>query len=518
MSAAPGPLNGEGEQLEFEPVIGFEVHAQLRTRTKVFCGCLNETGGEPNTRTCPVCLGLPGALPVLNEAAVDAALAVALALGADISPRSGFARKNYFYPDLPKGYQITQFSEPLATGGHLDVTVGDKSVSVRIRQVHLEEDAGRSVHDERGPARASLIDMNRCGIPLVEIVTQPDIGSVEVADAFLTELRRVLVFLGVTTGEMHEGSLRFDTNVSLRPAGAGTLGTQTEIKNLNSFRAVRRALEFEIDRQRRVLEDGGTVVHETLLWDESSGRALPMRTKEGASDYRYFPEPDLVDFEPGGDRLGRVRASMPELPAAARARLVTDHALPGYDAAVLASDPSTLGFFERSLALVTERLGTEASPASAKTVANWVMVVVAGSLKERGASLAELTLGADAGEGPGGAALATKLADVLAFRMRGDITEPAARRLFEAAMDSDRPVGELVETLGLREAFDESEVLALVREVLEEHPDEVDRYRAGAAKLERFFVGQVMARSGGAADPEVVSRLIHEELKTGETS
>ncbi|MFH1690319.1 MAG: Asp-tRNA(Asn)/Glu-tRNA(Gln) amidotransferase subunit GatB [Candidatus Eisenbacteria bacterium] len=508
--------------MEFEPVIGFEVHAQLATRTKIFCGCLNETGGAPNSRTCPVCLGMPGALPVLNGAVVDAAMAVALALGASVTARAGFARKNYFYPDLPKGYQITQHSEPLATGGYLDVEVGGQVRRVGIRQIHIEEDAGKSVHCEHDAAGGSLIDMNRCGVPLVEIVTRPDIGSVDTADAFLVELRRILIYLGVTTGEMHEGSLRFDTNVSVRTKGATELGTQTEIKNLNSFRAVRGALHYEIARQCHVMRDGGEVAHETLLWDDAGRRAVPMRSKEGLSDYRYFPEPDLVDFEVDEPRLERVRESMPELPRASRRRLVEDYAIPEYDASVLTAEPATLNFYERTVRAVTSSLGSDAPPTVAKSVSNWVMVILGGYLNARGITLAELA----GRQAPGGhddaqesvGALAGRVADVITSRLRGEVSEPAARRLFEAAMESSGPVGELIETLGLKSACDDEAVRSLVRDVLAAHPDEVARYHAGTTKLKRFFVGWVLGRTGGSADPELVARVLLEELGPGGTT
>jgi aspartyl-tRNA(Asn)/glutamyl-tRNA(Gln) amidotransferase subunit B len=361
--------------------------------------------------------------------------------------------------------------------------------------------------------------MNRCGVPLVEVVTQPDLRSVDEADAFLNELRRILVYLGVASGEMHEGSLRFDTNVSIRPAGSEELGTQTEIKNLNSFRSVRRALQFEIERQCRVALEGGRVVHETLLWDESEGRAVTMRSKEGASDYRYFPEPDLVDFEIDDARLEDVRGAMPELPAAARARLVGDYGLPEYDASVLAAEPGSLRFYESTVRSVLLRLGTDDTRGVAKTVSNWVMVVLGGYLKEKGLSLEQLSARVEAlvsrdAEGP--PALAARLADVVSARLSGEVSEPGARRLFEAAMSSGDPVDEMVGTLGLSAITDEATVRAAVRDVLAEHPEEVDRYRGGATRLERFFVGQTMARTGGRADPELVSRVLLEELRPGE--
>jgi len=509
--------------LTLEPVIGFEIHAQLTTRTKLFCGCANEFGGPPNSRTCPVCLGLPGALPVLNESAVDAALAVALALNARVAARSGFARKNYFYPDLPKGYQITQFGAPLARGGHLDVTVGGAVRRVGIRQVHLEEDAGKSVHAEESGRSVGLIDMNRCGVPLVEIVTEPDIHSVEEADTFLTALRRLLVYLGVVTGDMHEGGIRFDTNVSLRPAGEAALGTQTEIKNLNSFRSVRRALQFEIGRQSRILSSGGEVRHETLLWDERAGRAVAMRSKEAVSDYRYFPEPDLVDFTVGEERLERVAAGLPETPEAARARLVSLYGIPDYDASVLTADPATLLLYELTVEALLDRLGDDAPRRAAKTVSNWVMVVLAGYLNERGLTPADLARGGTGSGGPGSStgdppgleAMAERLAEVVAARLRGDVSGPAARKLLAEALETEEPIEGIIEALGLRVLSDERELESVVDRVLSAHPEEVERYRGGAARLMRFFIGQVLKLTGGRADPEAAGRMLEQKLNEG---
>jgi aspartyl-tRNA(Asn)/glutamyl-tRNA(Gln) amidotransferase subunit B len=529
----------------FEPVIGFEVHAQLDTRSKIFCGCENAGGGEPNTRTCPVCLGLPGALPVLNEAVVDMGVAAALALDADVSGVSGFARKNYFYPDLPKGYQITQFGAPVARNGHLDVETGHGTVRVGIRQVHVEEDAGKTVHD--AATGASLVDMNRCGVPLLEVVTEPDLRSVDDADRFLTALRELLVRLGVTKGRMHEGELRFDANISVRRVGDDKLGVQTEIKNLNSFRSARRALAFELERQSRLLASGRGVVHETLLWDEASGRAVPMRSKEVASDYRYFPEPDLVDFTVGRERLERLRAEQPELPRDTVGRFVRDYGLPPYDAGVLTASRDTMLFYEMAVRAVLRELepgalppgsareaGSEepsgavvldplpedldALPVVAKAVSNWVMVVLTGYLNEHGLSVDELAGRAGAMESgrPGsGAALATRFAAVVAARLRGELSEPAARRLFEAAVEGPEPIGELIERMGLRASRDGKRLEALVRSILEAHPSEVERYRSGATKLLRFFVGRALSETGGSADPEVLTELFRRELEEG---
>ncbi|MBN2564322.1 MAG: Asp-tRNA(Asn)/Glu-tRNA(Gln) amidotransferase subunit GatB [Candidatus Eisenbacteria bacterium] len=511
--------------LAFQPVIGFEVHAQLSTATKLFCGCLSGTGGEPNTRTCPVCLGLPGALPVINEGVVDLGITVALALNARVARDARFARKNYFYPDLPKGYQITQHGEPIATGGHLDVAVDGEIRRVRIRQIHVEEDAGKSVHTEIDGAPASLLDMNRCGVPLLEIVTEPDISDIDTADAFLSELRSILVFLGVAECNMHEGGLRFDTNISLRRGSGSEPGTQTELKNLNSFKSVRRALAFEIERQRRLLEGGGRVEYATLVWDEGADTARTARSKEGASDYRYFPEPDLVAFTIGEGRIARLRSAMPELPAAARARIAGRYLIPDYDAGVIARDRSTLSFYEMCVAEVGKALGARAPKTVGKIVSNWVMVVLGGYLNERGMTLKDLAVrfrdrpGGQAGEASepdsGVEPLARRLAEVVVLRVRGDVSEPAARALFTAAMESDEDISPLKARLGLDNAPDGERLAEIVRGVLHEHPEEVARYAAGADRLLRYFVGEVMKETGGRADPGTVTRTLTDELAPG---
>jgi aspartyl-tRNA(Asn)/glutamyl-tRNA(Gln) amidotransferase subunit B len=520
--------------LEFEPVIGFEIHAQLVTRSKIFCGSASDVGGAPNSRVCPVCLGMPGVLPVLNREVVDHGIRVALALGARVSRRMGFARKNYFYPDLPKGYQITQFAEPLATGGSLDIETADGAKSVGIRQIHIEEDAGKTVHANRGGAAASLVDMNRCGVPLVEIVTRPDIRSIAEADALLVKVGRLLVFLGVTTGHMHEGSIRFDTNVSVRPRGTETLGTATEIKNMNSFRAVRKALEYEIGRQSAVLEGGGEVVHETLLWDETSERALPMRSKEEASDYRYFPEPDLVDVVIDDAWVERVRSTMRELPDAMRDRLIAWYGISKYDAGVLTSKLETALYYEATVHELLRLLHPETGAAApgtgsatrtdrtfdvrehppprdvpeagraAKTVANWVMGAVAAWLNAAG----DLTLTefSDSRLPP------ARLAEVIVPRMIGDLSEPMAKVLLEAAIDSDEPIGRLVERLGLGQVSDEELLTEVVRSVLELHAVEADRFRAGETRLLAHFMGQVMKTTRGRANPELATAILRKLL------
>jgi len=527
--------------LEFEPVIGFEVHAQLTTRSKIFCSSANEPGGPPNTRVCPVCLGMPGVLPVLNERAVDLGILVALALDADVAGRMGFARKNYFYPDLPKGYQITQFAEPLATGGHVDLEIDGATTRVGIRQIHIEEDAGKTIHAATAGEGASLVDMNRCGVPLVEIVTRPDVRSIDTADALLTKLRRILVFLGVATGRMHEGSLRFDTNVSLRPAGEEALGTATEIKNMNSFRAVRRALAFEIERQARVLASGGEVVHETLLWDEDGDRAIPMRSKEIASDYRYFPEPDLVDVVIDRERLERLRGAMPELPDAMRDRFVDEYGLARCDADVLTAELDTALYYEATVRELVRLLRPELDLASAgrvlapsadvlgppsarvdfrllplpgeagargeisKTAANWVVGKLAAWLNAAdGIALRDLA---------GAAMPPSRLARVILSRLDGTLNEPAAKRLFEAAVESEDAIDALIERLDLAQVSDEGTLGEVVGAVLEEHPGEVARYRSGEGKLLGHFMGLVMKATNGKADPEVARAILEASLE-----
>ena len=519
--------------------IGFEVHAQLATATKIFCACANEPGGAPNGRVCPVCLGLPGALPVLNREAVELSLRVALALESDITARSSFARKNYFYPDLPKGYQITQHRTTLAIGGHVDVNVGGARKRVRIRDIHIEEDAGKTVHESHatsthGSGSVGLVDMNRCGVPLVEIVSEPDISSAEEADAYLKTLYRVLIHLGVTAGELHQGNVRFDTNVSIRSDVDGALGIPCEIKNLNSFKSAGRALLFEIERQSRVLDAGGIIEHETLLWDEHTGRALTMRSKEGASDYRYFPEPDLGDAVIGSDWIEFVRRFMPEPPEPHALRFREWYGLRADTARVLTAEPTMAIYFEDTLANVLRVLGLapdsivnpastllaipvkvrekmsvvfsemegispERLPELALVTANWITVIVGAWINENGVDLKTLALSR---------LPAARLAEVIAARVRGTVNEPAAKRLLVAAIDSSEPVGELLKQLDLTQVTDSGAIETLVADVLLLHPAEVARLRAGEEKLIRFLVGQVMKRSKGKADPVLVNETL----------
>jgi aspartyl-tRNA(Asn)/glutamyl-tRNA(Gln) amidotransferase subunit B len=403
---------------DWEAVIGLEVHAQLQTRTKIFCGCSTRFGAPPNTQVCPVCLGLPGALPVLNRQAVDYAIKAALACGCDVQPRSVFARKNYFYPDLPKGYQISQYELPLALGGGLDITVDGRRKHVGLTRIHMEEDAGKSLHDGFPDSdRRTYIDYNRSGVPLIEIVSEPDMRSAAEGAEFFSRLRNILVWLGVSDGNMEEGSLRCDANVSVRPKGQTTLGTKAEVKNVNSFRYLEKALEYEIRRQIGVLEDGGTVVQETRLWDTSSGRTHSMRSKEEAHDYRYFPEPDLPPLLVDGPRIERVRATMPELPEARSRRFVAEYAIPVYDAGVLTQSAALADYFE----------GTAQAAKNPKAASNWIMGELLRTLKERGQEIGDVPIRPAA------------LAGLIALIDKGTISSSIGKDVFAKMYGRDRP-------------------------------------------------------------------------------
>jgi aspartyl-tRNA(Asn)/glutamyl-tRNA(Gln) amidotransferase subunit B len=477
--------------VKFEPVIGLEIHAQLLTASKIFCGCTTAFGGAPNTQVCPVCLGLPGALPVLNRRAVDYAIRAALALGCTIHETSIFARKNYFYPDLPKGYQISQYERPLATGGGVEFTCDRGRCRVGITRVHLEEDAGKSLHEGFPDSdRKTYVDFNRSGTPLIEIVTEPDLRSAAEAAEFFSRLRAMLVWLDVNDGNMEEGSLRCDANVSVRPAGVGTLGTKTEIKNLNSFRFLQRALEYEIDRQVRAVRDGAGIARETRLWDAGNNRTISMRSKEEAHDYRYFPEPDLPPLVIDEERVARIRSVMPELPGVRKERFAAQYALPLYDAGQLTASRATADFFEAAVA----------SGAPPKAASNWIMGELARRLKE---------LDVEIGASP---VSPERLAELLLLVERGAISSPIARDVFAKMWATLRPAGAIVAEEGLAQMDNESQIGALIGEVLARNGDAIEQYRSGKTTAFGFLVGQVMKATGGKANPKRVNELLRKAL------
>ncbi len=481
--------------MQFEAVIGLEIHAQLQTASKMFCGCSTAFGAPPNTHVCPVCLGLPGALPVLNRAAVDHALCAALALGCRINETSIFARKNYFYPDLPKGYQISQYEQPLASRGAIEFGVDSSARRVGITRVHLEEDAGKLLHEGFPDSdRKSYVDYNRSGTPLIEIVTDPDLRSAaDAADCF-SRLRAILVWLGVNDGNMEEGSLRCDANVSVRPAGADVLGTKAEVKNLNSFRFLQKALEHEIDRQIELLAEGGRVVQETRLWDAAAGVTVSMRSKEEAHDYRYFPEPDLPPLVVDAQQVAAVRGAMPELPDARRQRFVTVHGLPEYDALQLTQSRPLAEFFEEAVA----------AGAGAKGVSNWMMGELARALKQSGQDVSASPI------------RPAQLAELLRLIADGTISGAIAKGVFETMFASGRAAGEIVRTEGLTQLDDEAEIVQSITAVLGRNTGAVMQYRAGKAAAFGFLVGQVMKATAGRANPKRVNELLKHALEHGE--
>jgi len=458
--------------MRFESVIGLEIHAQLLTASKIFCSCSTAFGAAPNTQVCPVCLGLPGPLPVLNREAVDLAVRAALALGCRIHESSVFARKNYFYPDLPKGYQISQYERPLATGGVL--------TGVGITRVHMEEDAGKSIHEGFADSdRKTYVDFNRSGVPLIEIVTEPDLRSAADAAAFFSRLREILVWLGVNDGNMEEGSLRCDANVSVRRAGETALGTKAEVKNLNSFRFLEKALDHEIERQIEIVASGGRVVQETRLWDPAAGHTVSMRSKEEAHDYRYFPEPDLPPLTVDAARVERIRADMPELPEARRRRFVDRYALPEYDATQLTQSREVSDYFEAAVA----------AGASPKVAGNWIINIAGSSL-----SIERLT-------------------GLLALVEKNVISGSIAKTVFDTMIASGRTAEEIVAAEDLAQIDDEGQIARLVAEVLAKNASAVAQYRGGKTNAFGFLVGQVMKAGGGKANPKRVNELLKRVLE-----
>jgi aspartyl-tRNA(Asn)/glutamyl-tRNA(Gln) amidotransferase subunit B len=478
---------------DFQVVIGLEVHAQLLTRSKIFCGCSTAFGAEPNAHTCPVCLGLPGVLPSLNRRVVEFAVRAGLALGCTVKRKSVWARKNYFYPDLPKGYQISQYELPVCEGGSVSFALDGQERSVRLTRIHMEEDAGKNLHDV-SPDGSSGVDLNRAGVPLLEIVSEPDIRSVDEAIEYLKSLRAVLVYLGVNDGNLEEGSFRCDANVSVMRKGATAFGTRCEIKNMNSFRFLKQAVEYEARRQVAIVESGGKVAQETRLFDPARGETRSMRSKEEAHDYRYFPEPDLPPLVVDDALVEEVRRTLPELPRARAARYQREMGLSAYDAGLLTADKAVAEFFDSTLSLHGK------GPEAAKRVANWLNGEVAKLANETGLEAAAWKLTPE------------KLAAILDLVGSGKLGGPGAKAVLDEVFRSGADPAEVVERRGLSQVSDEGAIEAAVDRVLAANPAEVERYRGGRKNLIGFFVGQVMKETRGKGNPGVVNALLRKKL------
>ena len=479
----------------YESVIGLEVHAQLLTESKIFCGCSTKFGQEPNQNTCPVCAGFPGVLPVLNRRVVEFAVRAGLATHCEIARSSVLARKNYFYPDLPKGYQISQYELPVCTGGYIDVDVDGSFKRVRLTRIHMEEDAGKNIHGAHGDA--SLVDFNRAGVPLLEIVSEPDMRAAAEAGTYLRTLRQILQYLAICDGNMEEGSFRCDANVSLRLASSENLGTKIEIKNLNSFRAVEKALEFEIERQTDALSSGAALIQETRLWDEHRGETRSMRSKESAHDYRYFPDPDLPPLAIAEDWIAKVRAALPELPAARKARLMSQHGLLSYDAELLTARKDVADYFE-------EAVTHQAHP---KALSNWIVGDLFRVLKER-----KLDEQLYISKWPLAAAHLARLVQMIDD---GQISGKIAKTVFEAMLDSNKPPQQIVVEQGLEQVSDTASIEAAIEAVLVANPKQVAQYQTGNEKVFGYFVGQIMKATQGKANPQKVNEMLRDKLKAG---
>ena len=480
--------------MNYEPVIGLEVHAQLLTKSKIFCSCSTQFGQPPNSQTCPVCLGMPGVLPVVNKKVVEYALKTALATQCTIQRHNQFARKNYFYPDLPKGYQISQFELPIATGGFIEIDAADGSDIRRIgiARIHMEEDAGKLLHEINGIASdSSYVDFNRTGVPLLEIVSEPDLRTPEEAGEYLKALRTILQYLDVCDGNMEQGSFRCDANVSVRPVGEQRLGTKVELKNMNSFRHVEKALEYEIKRQIALLEDGEEVIQETRLWDANQGVTVSMRGKEEAHDYRYFPDPDLVPLRIDGAWIERIRETLPELPAAKRERFIRDYQLPEYDADILTSTKAMANYYEACVKLFPEP----------KTVSNWIMVELLRELKrdEREIDQCPVT--------------PHHLAEMLSMIKQETISGKIAKDVFEEMYRTGKRPAEIVREKGWTQILDTGEIERAVEKVLQAYPRQLEEYRSGKEKVFGFFVGEVMKETRGKANPKRVNELLRQKLQ-----
>jgi aspartyl-tRNA(Asn)/glutamyl-tRNA(Gln) amidotransferase subunit B len=476
---------------KYEAVIGLEVHVQLGTRTKIFCSCPTSFGAPPNTNVCPVCLGLPGALPVLCKDAVELAMKASMALNCEIRPMSRFARKNYFYPDLPKGYQISQYDEPLAEHGYVDIEVEGAHKRVGITRVHMEDDAGKSIHDGfRDSDRYSYVDLNRCGTPLIEIVSEPDMRSADEAYAYLTELKQVLQFVEVSTCDMEKGHLRCDANVSVRLRGAEQLGTKVEVKNLNSFRFAKMAMEYEIARQVGVIESGGRIHQETRLYNVESGETVGMRSKEQAHDYRYFPEPDLVPLRISDRWLNAVKVDMPELPAQKRQRFVENYGLRDYDAQLLTLTRAMAEYYEQAAKVSGDP----------KMTANWVAGELAGALNGAGKDITESPVSA------------ASLGELVSLINKGELSGKLAKEIFPKMFATGDAPSVIMDREGLRQISDSSALEKIVDDVIAGNPKQVEQYRGGKTTVMGFLVGQVMKASRGQANPGTVNEILKKKL------
>jgi aspartyl-tRNA(Asn)/glutamyl-tRNA(Gln) amidotransferase subunit B len=478
---------------KYEVVIGLEVHAQMLTNSKTFCGCSTKFGNDPNSNVCPVCLGMPGVLPVLNKRLIEFISLMGLATNCKIQKKCTFARKNYFYPDLPKGYQISQFDEPICTGGYIEIKTEDETIkTIGLTRIHMEEDAGKSIHDI---AEDTLVDINRCGVPLIEIVSEPDMRSPQEAYLYLTQIKQIVTYLGICDGNMEEGSLRCDANISIRLRGETKLGTKTELKNMNSFRNVEKALEYEINRQIDALERGEKIVQETLLWDANKEIALPMRSKEEAHDYRYFPEPDLVPINLDDSWIEELKKKIPELGVAKKKRFVSDFGIPEYDADVLTVERPVADYFE----LVCKNFKINSKDAY-KQASNWIMGDIMRVLKEKKINIEEIPLRSD------------NLASLIDLINDGTISGKIAKDVFEEIKDTNEPARKYVESKGLIQISDTGAIDSCIQKILDDNPDQVSKYLGGKEQVFGFFVGQVMKEMKGKANPKLVNDILKNKI------
>ncbi len=489
--------------MKFEPVIGLEVHAELLTRSKMFCACpvVDVLTASPNTAVCPICAGMPGVLPVVNKQAVEYGLRVALALGCQIPTTSFFARKNYFYPDLPKGYQISQHEHPLAINGHLEIQTEEGIRSIRIREVHLEEDAGKLTHVRDGEKSASLVDLNRAGVPLLEIVSEPDLFSVEDIRLYTNTLRQLLRYLGVNSGDMEKGQIRFEANISLRPAGSSKLGTRVEIKNLNSFRSMMRAVNYEIERHTELLNQGKAIVQETLGWNETSEETFSQRGKEEAHDYRYFPEPDLPPVVIDNAWLEKVKKDLPEMPSAKRDRFMRQYGLNQYDAGVLTAELSVAKYFENTLAAAPD--------ISPKIIANWISGEFFSLINQSNSNLADIEKTPVAPEA---------LASLIQMVHRGEINKNIAKNVLGQMFNTGKSPKAIINEQCLQQISDENYIEDLVKQVLADNPKEVEAYLAGKETVARWLFGQIMRAAKGKANPQIIQSELYRQLELIKTA